>query len=307
MEYVILLQRAWQILTRHKIMFLFGLIAVLAGQDALFNLHGGRSIQPVVEAIVDLPPTASSLTRATVLLDSPIVLIGVMILLGLLLIFIGMVANAALISLTHSAERGDAINFKAGLRAGFQHVDRLIIIRLIFNIPFVVLAVLGFTLMQRLIAPTIPPLTFSQSLAALQDTGLLPIFLIVSLLAGIFVGGVGIGADRAVVIDGMGVVAALRQGWETLRDHWGKYVVITGIFISTLLLFILLVSCPVAVLFADQITSLAQTSSLNADLTSSLLTQPLGIGLAIIGVLLYAGVTAFISITWTIVYRRYAK
>ena len=32
---------------------------------------------------------------------------------------------------------------------------------------------------------------------------------------------IGIGADRAVVIDGLGVIAALRQGWQTLRDHFG--------------------------------------------------------------------------------------
>jgi hypothetical protein len=307
MEYILMLQRAWQILTRHKILWLFGLIAVLAGQDALFNLHGGRPVQPVLEAIVNLPPTAASLARSIVPLGSEIALIGLMIGLGVALTLIGMLANAALISLTQAAERGDAINFKVGLRAGWQHIDRLIIIRLIFNIPFVVLALLGFIVLQRLIDPTLAPLSFSQSLWVLQEAGLLPIFLIVSLIAGVFVGAIGIGSDRAVVIDGLGIVAALRQGWQTLRDHFSKYFVISGIFISTMLLIALVLFCPVALLFAERVAALAQTSSLNTDLTTTLWNEPSGSALIIIGVLLYAVITAFISITWTIAYRRYAR
>jgi hypothetical protein len=307
MEYILVLQRAWQILTRHKILLVFGLIAVVTGQDALFNLHGGRPMQPLLEAIVNLPSPAANLARSIAPVGSELVLIAVMIGLGVGLTFIGMLANGALIGLTQSAERGDEISFKAGLRLGWQHIDRLVIIRLFFNIPFVVLALLGFIVLQRLIDPAIGPLTFSESLVALQEAGLLPIFLIVSLITGMFVGGIGIGTDRAVVIDGLGIVAALRQGWQTLRDHFSKYFVLSGIFISTLLLIALVLFCPVALLFAGRVAELAQTSSLNTDLTATLWNEPSGSVLIIIGLLLYAVITAFISITWTIAYRRYAR
>jgi hypothetical protein len=307
MDYVVMLQRAWQILTRHKILWLFGLIAVLAGQDALFNLHGGRSVQPIAEAIVNLPPTAANLARAVVPVGSEIVLIGVMIVVGVALILIGMLAHAALIGLTQSAERGNEITFKAGLRAGWQHIDRLIIIRLIFNIPFVILALLGLTLMQRLIDPAAGPLTFSQSLLVLDDAGLLSIFLIVSLICGVFVGAIGIGADRAVVIDGMEVVAALRQGWQTLRDHIGQYVAISGILVSTIVLSTLVLACPAMILFANQFDSLTANAGLSTDVSAALLNQPSGIVLIVIGVLIYAAATTFASIMWTIAYRRYAR
>ncbi len=307
MEYIVMLQRAWQILTRHKILWVFGLIAVLAGQDALFNLHGAHAVQPLTEAIVDLPPTAGTLARSIVPLGNDLVLVGVMIIFGLVLLFIGMLASAALIGLTQAAERGDPVDFKSGLHAGFQHIDRLIIIRLIFNIPFVVLSLAGFTIFLRTIDPAAVPLGYDQSLSALQDTGLLTIFLIISLITGIFIGAIGIGADRAVVIDGMGVIEALQQGWDTLRNNLGRYIIITGIFISTLLLFTLLLACPVAVVFTDQIAALTQTAPLNSDLTLILLNEPAGIGVLIIGGLLYAGVTAYSSIVWTIAYRRYAR
>jgi hypothetical protein len=307
MEYVVMLQRAWQILTRHKIFWLFGLIAVLAGQDALFNVRNIGRLQPVTEAIVSLPVTAANIVRSITATGSDLVLIALMIIAGLVLLFVGMLANAAMIGLTQSAERGDAVDLKSGLRVGVQHIDRLIIIRLIFNIPLVILSLLGFYTMVRVVDPTIAGLGYQQALSALQDAGLLPIFLVTGLIIGIFIGAIGVGADRAVVIDGMGVIAALRQGWDTLRDNLGRYFVITGIFVSTILLFTLIVACPVAVLFADRIASLTQTAPLNVDLTATLLNDPVGVVVLVIGLVLYSAVTAFAAIVWTIAYRRYAK
>ena len=291
MEYIFMLQRAWQILTRHKILWLFGLMAVLAGQDALFYLHGGQIAQPLPEAIINLPSSVGNWVRSITTASSGFVWISLTILIGLVLLAIGVTASAALIGLVQSAERGDPIDFKSGLRLGLRHLDRLIVLRLIFNLPFIVFSYIGVLLL----------------LDRPKTEGWLFFFLILLLSVGALLGGIGIGADRAVVIDGLGIVAALRQGWETLRDHFSKYFVLSGIFISTLLMLALVLFCPVALLFAERVTALAQTSPLGADLTATLLSEPSGGVLVIIGVLVYAGITAFTSITWTIAYRRYAR
>jgi hypothetical protein len=309
-EYVLLLQRAWQIILRNKVLWAFGLIAVLAGQDAVFNLRGAVKLQPVSESIVNLPLSVADALRTIVGSIAPndvgVILIIVMIVVGVIFIAIGVIASAALIALTHAADRGEGIHFAAGVRLGVKRMWPLIALRLIFNIPATLLSIVVFVVVVRLADSTGVLLPYGELAQALQTFGLLPIVLILGTLLGLLIGGIGIGADRACVLDDAGVLASLTQGWQLMRKNLTRYLAITGIFISSALLIVFTFACPLAILLTEPIAQLTQSVPAGTDLTLLLLGTPLGAIIGLVLLLVYAFVTAYASIVWTLFYRRYA-
>jgi hypothetical protein len=305
-EYILLLQRAWQILTRHKLLWLFALLAVICGQDALFNLRGATRLQPFGEAIVNLPLTVAAALRSALANDSALLLGLAMIAAGLILTIAGVLFSAALIGLTQAIERGQDVSFKIGWRLALKRFVPMVGLRLIFNLPATLLSFLGLVVVIRLINPPSPPVFYQQTLQVLQESGWLGILLLIGLAIGVLIGAIGIGADRACVLEGVGVIESLQRGWEVLNRNRVQYLIITGIFISSTLLIVLLLACPTALLLTDQFSGFIQSAPIGSDLISTLIVHPLGIALLIVGLILYAGVTAYTSIVWTLAYRRHS-
>ena len=305
MEYVTLLQRAWQIISRSKILWLFGLIAVLAGQDAVFNLRSAFRLQPLAEAIVNPPAAAANALYVASSSGASYLLDGVIIFVGLMLLAIGAMASAALIGLTQNAERGLNVNFLTGLHIGVKRVWPLLGIRLIFNLPAVALSLIATFLMTRLIDVSGPPLSYLERLQVLQNEGILPLLLITGIILGVLIGAIGVGADRACVLEETGVFESLRRGREILRRNPAKYMVITGIFVASTLLIVFTAACPLALIFADRVNQLAQVAPPGSDITYYFLNDPAGLIIGLILLAVYAGVTAYTSIVWTLAYRRY--
>jgi len=294
-EYVLLLQRAWQVVFRYKLLWLLGLVAVSVGQDAVFNLRGALRLDPLADVLVNLPLPAADLMR-TIAPDSTSISGVVMTLIsGAILIAIGAAANGALLVLTQAVERGDDVTLKIGVQAGLKYLRPLLTLRVLLNLPAIALALIAFVLAGGQAAIT----------QAMQTAGLLPMFLIVGLIAGAFAGAIGVGAERACVFDGLGVIEALRQGAVLLRKHFTRYLVVTGIFIASALLVIFTLACPLSIFLSDTVSALAQGVPLGTNLTPLLLGTPVGLAVGALLVIAYAFFTAFTSVVWTLVYRRY--
>jgi hypothetical protein len=107
------------------------------------------------------------------------------------------------------------------------------------------------------------------------------------------------------VLDGLGVRASLQRGWQVFRRHLDRYVAVTGIFVSSGLLLVFTLACPLAMVLADQINALMQSVPAGTDLTPILLGTPLGSVVGVVLLVVYAGFTAFTSVVWTLVYRRF--
>ena len=305
MEYVTLLQRAWQIISRSKILWLFGLIAVLAGQEAVFNMRSAFRLQPLAEAIVNPPAIAANGLYALSLSGTSYLRDGLIIFAGLMLMAIGTLASAALIGLAQNAERGQTVNFLTGLHIGVKRVWPLLGIRLIFNLPAVGLSLIAAFLLTHLIDFAGPPLSYPQMLQVLQNADFLPLLLMAGIVFGVLIGAIGVGADRACVLEETGVFESLKRGWAILRRNLAKYMVITGIFIASTLLIVFTAACPLALIFTDRVNQLAQTAPAGSDITYYFLNDPAGLVIGLILLAIYAGVTAFTSIVWTLAYRRY--
>jgi hypothetical protein len=306
MEYIILLQQAWQILSRNKVLWLFGLFAVLAGQDALFNLRGAIRLQPLAEALVNLPLPVANAVRLLVPDDAGILAGVALIVVGLVWLALGVIASAALIVLTQAAERGQDVNLKIGVQEGLKHMRTLVGIRLIFNIPASLLSIAVVLFSIRLVNIVQGPIGYNHLLQALQAVGVLPVLLILGALSGIVIGGLGVGADRVCVLEGAGVTESLKRGWEVMRHNLNRYLAVTGIFVASGLLIVFAISCPIAILLTDAIGNIAQAAAGGADLTLMLLSTPIGLIVGLVLLALYALFTAYASVVWTLVYRRYS-
>lgn len=294
-EYVLLLQRAWQVVFRYKLLWLLGLIAVIVGQDAVFNLRGALRLDPLADVLVNLPLPAADLMRSIAPDSTSISGVVMTLISGAILIAIGAAASGALLVLTQAVERGDDVTLKIGVQAGLKYLRPLLTLRVLLNLPAVALALIALLLANGQSAVT----------QALQAAGQLPLFLMVGLFAGAFAGAIGVGAERACVFDGLGVIEALRQGAVLLRKHFTRYLVVTGIFIASALLIIFTLACPLSIFLSDTVSALAQGVPLGTNLTPLLLGTPIGLAMGALLLIAYAFFTAFTSVVWTLVYRRY--
>jgi hypothetical protein len=295
-DYVLLLQRAWQVVFRYKVLWALGLIAVIVGQDAVFNLRGALRLDPLADVLVNLPLPATDLVRAMTPDTTGVAGVLITLTLGVILIVTGAVVNGALLALAQAVERGDEVTLKAGVQAGLKYLRSLIGLRLLLNLPAIALTLIALVLAGGQSAVT----------QAMQAAGLLPVFLIAGLIAGMLAGAIGVGAERACVFDGFGVIEAVQQGAVLLRKHFNRYLVVTGIFIASALLVIFTLACPVSIFLSDTVSALAQGASPGANLTPLLLSTPIGLAAGALLLIAYAFFTAFTSVVWTLVYRRYA-
>ena len=292
-EYVLVLQRAWQMVFRHRALWGLGLLAVIGGQDAGFNLRGAWRWQPLADVLVNLPQPASKLLPDHTGGLAALATIG----LGAILIALGAAATAALLVLTRAVERGDEVSLQSGWLAGLKYVRPLAGIRLILNVPALALALIALWMAGGQSAVT----------QTVQAAGLLSVLLIAGLIAGAFAGAIGVGADRACVFEAAGVLEALRRGWALLRNNIGRYVAITGILSASALLIVFTLACPLAVVLTETIAQTAHTAPTGADLTLWLLGTPLGAAAGLLLIGLSALFTAFTSIVWTLIYQRCAS
>lgn len=304
MEYVLMFQHGWQILRRYKVLWLLGALAALAGQDALFNLRGAIRLQPFVEAIVNLPVSIANLLRA-ITPDVGLLALLIVIAVGVLLTFVGVVINAIIINLTQAAERGAAVSFKSAWQASLLRAWPLLIMRLLFNIPSVILSLLAVFAAMQIIEPTASSVGYTQLLQALQIVGLLPIFLIAGAVIGVLLGAIGIGADRSCVLDETGVIDSLRQGWKFLRREVARFIYLAGMLLGTLAMLFFVIACPISLLLTDDIANLMQAAP-STDFLIAMLSAPVGWLVGIVLVIVYGAYCAFATIVWTLAYRQYA-
>lgn len=300
-----MLQRGWQILRRNRLVWVLGFIAVAAGQDALFQFRGALRLQPFIEAIVNLPVSVANILRDLTPGDTGVVSLALLISAGVLLTFIGVFVQAALIALTQAAERGAAVDFKTAWQAGWQRAWPLLLIRLIFNVPGVMLSLIAFVWAVQLLAPTSSPGGYSQLPQTLDAAGVLPLFVIAGAAIGLLLGAIGIGADRSCVLDQTGVIESIKQGWRTFRKNVPPYIYLSGSLLGTLAMLFFMITCPLSLILTDAVSNLALASP-NADVFAVLLGTPLGLIIAGALLILYGGYTAFATIVWTLAYLRYA-
>jgi hypothetical protein len=314
MDYGKLLSRAWNIVWNHKFMIVLGFLAALGagggGTNFNFNL-GGRDL--------DLPPGAAQevermLTDVSRFL--PIIIGGgcLLLLLGLILWLVRLVAQAGMIDAAARLDAGEKMNFGRAFSAGTAKLLPMAGLTLVLYAVFVILAIVTliavfFTVgaaVAGALAGTEPEweaLLGGFSLAALC-IGLLvclsvPLYVIVSVIYPF--------AQRGLVLQDLGVMAAISHGWNVIRSNLGDVLLLIVLFVFLQLVvgvLAALVIMPLAfVVMAPVIFNMLASGTVGVGSVLTLIGG--GICLGILGAIINAILVAFRSTTVTLAYQEF--
>lgn len=244
MDYSSIFNRAANIVWNHKFLIVLGFLASLGsgsfsgggggGGGGSSNVSGGNG-QPFGEpgGFPEIAPEMAGLAIGLI-----IVLACVIIVVGLVLWVVSTIARGGLITAVDTLEVGESSSFGAAWRAGWQRAGTLIGIGILPAIPgfllfLVALSALGilgglFALFGDALDPAIGAAGFGTPVILLACI-LVPIALALSILRTF--------AERAAMLEGLGIVDSYRRGAGVLRDNLGEAAIL---FILQIVLFVVL-------------------------------------------------------------------
>jgi hypothetical protein len=254
MDYGNLLSRAWQITWKHKILWVFGILAGLGGGGGNFSFNfGGRSGTGGASngGASPLPPDIlSQLSRPETL--AIILVVGcVLIVLALVLLVLGIIGRGGLIGGINLAVEHDSVTFREAWSIGTHYFWRMLGISLVLILPTILIA---------FVVGAIAILTAGIGLLCLLPLIclLLPPFIVLGIIAHF--------AQFAVVLEDLGVMDSFRRGWAVLTTNLGNIIVVGIIlfvidFIIGIVLFlpvlVIIVPTGIAILLGGNQTNLA--------------------------------------------------
>jgi hypothetical protein len=225
MDYGKIFAKAWDIIWEYKFLILLGVLVALSGAGS----GGGNQSQYVFNQNdfqwEDLPSIEygaplTDLGLPILAIIGIIVLVGVIILLGLVFWVAGTIARGGLINGVKEIDEDNPTSFSEAFKAGWQKGWRLIGIGLVPAIPMLILAIIslsvfigygGFSVIAGGEFPTFGPGAF------------VPILVMACLLAptAMILGLLRVFANRACMLEDLGVFGSYKRGFEVLGDNLG--------------------------------------------------------------------------------------
>lgn len=276
------LSRAWQIIWRNKILWVFGLLASLAavgdtGNFQELNSRSGNIFHWTHQAGESFPLWAGLILAAGA------------VVLFFLVIVLGTLGRAALMRGAALADGGaPRLTFAQLFEAGRQYFARVLVLEIL-------LVVAGLALVMVLVTPTV--LTFGLGLLCLWPLFLLlgPLFFGLSVLFKL--------AIAAVTGEDLGTADALRRGWQVLRSNLAQVIAISLILLLGSYLVGSLIAMPVkAALAPVVIAAFSRADGFvrgGAVLSIFLFILYLPLLLAAGGMLM-----AYVDTAWAVIFRR---
>jgi hypothetical protein len=252
------LSRAWQIIWKHKVLWIFGIFAGCSRGGGNFrgNYGGGGNGGP---GQPNIPPELMRVFEFIQQNLVPIIVVGciVLLLIWAITIFLSTIGRVGLIRGTFQAEGGaEKLIFGQLFSESTPYFWRIFGLSLIVAIPVLVV-------LAALIAAGV---AFAISASNGNDAARVGVFGIVPLLIGCFcllvpimfvVGMIIRQAENAIVLEDLSVLPAISRGWDVFRANLGPIIlmaiilavigVIVGIIIA---LPVLAIVVPAAVTFA---------------------------------------------------------
>lgn len=294
LNYGEIIQRAWQITWKHKILWLFGILAGLGNSSPNFNFNNGPRTGSGANP---LPPEITRFFEQfdqNTLIALALGLTCVFLLLAVVLIALQVIGRGGLIGGLRQAAASGQITFGEAWQIGLGKFWTLFIIGLLVGgavfIAFLVTVVPGILLSV---------VTFGLGLLCLLP--LICVLVIVATLLGV----VAYFAQIAAVVEGLGVQEALGRAWQVIRANliniliMGLLVAVVS-FVVNLVLFlpVLIVVVPLGVALA-----------MGQNLGTGALAFGLVCGIAYLPVLLVLSgiLQTWMTAVWTFTYEQLAR
>ncbi len=153
------------------------------------------------------------------------------------------IVTGALVKIFDEMAEGRNPTVQEGFGAGGRTAVPLMLVQIILQVPvwIVAFAATG-SLLNTFAAATRPEALSGSSL--LSSLGSFSLAVVIILLVSLFMSTIGIGAQRAVVLEGSPVVAALLRGWNLLWSQFTSYLKIGLAAIVISLALGLVLACP---------------------------------------------------------------
>ena len=316
MQYGTLLSRAWHIIWRNKIIWLFGFLAALGsggggGGNLNYRFGSGDFNRPGTSG---LPPQLERLfTRLfsdpTFLITLAVVIILVGLVIALVLALLAALGHGAMVDMVREADEAETTSFNTGWRTGLRRMLPTFLIRFLLGLPTFIIIMAGLAVFLVSFIPLLSQARVGDSRSLIGGGILGTLFLCflpalcVGLLLTIPLQVLETLSIRALVLEDRGVWGSIRRGWNILTTNLGDVVVIWLIFFLIGIGVAVVVGLPIAAIAFAVIFPLALMAA-----ASPIFIVPLvlvGILLGLVSAAIRSVVEAYSSSVWTLAYQQF--
>jgi small-conductance mechanosensitive channel len=298
------LSRAWQIIWKHKVLWIFGILASCSQGGRGFNSGSSGGGGNGGTGPTNIPPQLERFFEMITQNAVPFIAIAVSLvcIFWLIAIFLGTIGRIGLIRGTWQVEDG-AQNLVFGqlFSESTPYFWRLFGLSLLLGLPFVLL-IGGFAA-----ALIVFGISMSQGndASAIGLIGILPILigcLCLLIPVGIVINMIVRQAERAIVLENASVIPSLSRGWDVFRNHLGEIILMAIILGVIGLVAGFIIAIPVFIVLVPAVIAFAAGNGENW--------TPMIAGVALlclyipIAWLLNGIVISFAETAWTLTYMR---
>jgi hypothetical protein len=298
MDYGEVLSRAWKIIWRFKILWIFGILASCSSNYSSSVPSGSNSGVRYSVPAGNLPPGITGFFERLIIDVQHIsAWIWILIFIGFLALIViavvlGTIGRIGLIRGVSQADEGAVkLPFDTLFTESFRYFWRIFLLYLLVGILIFVVVILLFLL---LIVAGIATLGLALLCLVPLACLLVPAGWVVSIILEL--------STNAIVVEDQGIIAGLSRGWDVIRQHIGPVIVIALILGIGGAIAAIIIALPIAFILIPPIMTLIFTpSSFGTGLLVSIVIflVYLPIWLVLAGVL-----RSYISASWTLTFRR---
>ncbi|BCX05522.1 MAG: hypothetical protein KatS3mg053_3460 [Candidatus Roseilinea sp.] len=321
MDFGATISRAFNIVLKHRALWILGFLASLAGGASSasnsFNAPGGAftptgpsgEISPEVERFFD------QLARDPGLIVAGLAgFLCVVLLISLVLWIISIIAQGGLIGGVRQIEEEGATTFGQAWSVGVRKFWPLFGLSLLLALPGLVLLALFLLLFGGTLVPIIAATASGDEAAQAAAAG--GVFLLIcgggtlgciGLIYAIIAAALQTFGERAIVLENKGVIDALSRGWEVFRSNLGNIILLALLMFVISFVVGIIISFISGLLFAPTLISIIFGAGSEGGVGAG--TLILGgltfLVVVIISAIIYALFAAFSSAVWTLAYRQF--
>ena len=306
------LSRAFDITIRHRSLWFLGfLTALLAGAVNLPALP--IDLPPGVLVPGELPLLDEGNSRLAAAL---VTLLCILVVLAIILAVVGVIAQGGLIAGVGQIEEQGSTSFGQAWSAAARRFWALLGLRIVLALPVLGLVVLAVVLLGGSLLPVAIAVLRGEESPDLGSAGTSLLLLLCSgcvMICAIVIYGVLASAlqtfgERAILLENLGVINGLRQGWEVFISNLFNVILLALVLIVLNALFSLITGLVLTALaLPATIGGLMSSLSEEGPQTSTIIfTVLMFVLIALISALISALVATFGSAVWTIAYRQIA-
>lgn len=298
MDYMGTIKRGWNLTWNNKYLWLLGFLAALGGgisSTSNYNFNSG-----------DFGNTTPQLTPA--LTGGIILLACVFFIIGILMWLVSLASRGGLITAADDLEKGQTSSFGQAFRQGWRKVLPLAGMTILLFAVLIILIIILVVFFAGSIAGAVAAgSSDNQGIAAILGSIGLVAFCLLCLMVplAILLNLIYPFAYRGMMLRNLGVMDAIRHGWQVLRANLGEIILLGLLFFVINLVISFLVGSIVAVFgIGGGLLSLLFTGG---EITTAQMVAA-GVGLLVV-MLIFAAINAVItawrSATFTLAYNQW--